>query len=253
MDALLFFHGDSGHFYHKLYLDMGEYMAERGVAFLTGNRRGHDFVSRGLRDGPLAGYAFESVEDSRADFGAWLDLLRERGHQRIALGGHSGGAVRSTYAQAKEQYPNVAAVVPVSPGEYHHATVTELHGTDFTGPYTKAQQDLAEGRPDVFLRPGVPWGSMWTARAFVDCFNEDDRYSVSAHAANTGCPTLYIFGSEECLGGSEELPVCGSARNRLTAAAYPHVEVQVIDGANHGYAGRERELMETIYGWLKGL
>ncbi len=120
VDAVLFFHGDSGNFYSGLYLELGRRIAEKGIAFLTGNRRGHDHVANGVRGGPLAGYAFESVDDSRADFGAWLKLLRERGHHRIAIGGHSGGAVRATYAQAKEKFDNVVAVIPVSPGEYNH-------------------------------------------------------------------------------------------------------------------------------------
>ena len=98
VDAVLFLHGDTGHFYASLYLELGQRMAEQGIAFLTGNRRGHDHVANGVRGGPLAGYAFESVDDARADFAAWLELLRERGHRRIAIGGHSGGAVRAAYA-----------------------------------------------------------------------------------------------------------------------------------------------------------
>ena len=171
VDAILFFHGDSGNFYSSLYLELGQRMAERGIAFLTGNRRGHDHVANGARGGALAGYAFESVDDSRADFGAWLDLLRKRGHRRIAIGGHSGGAVRATYAQAKERFANVVAVIPVSPGEYDHEGIIALHGDDFLTPFRESERNIAEGRPDTLLRPGVPWGSTWSARAFVDCFN----------------------------------------------------------------------------------
>ena len=69
------------HFYSSLYLGLGQRMAERGIAFLTANRRGHDHLANGARGGPLAGYAFESVDDSRADFAAWLELLREKGPQ----------------------------------------------------------------------------------------------------------------------------------------------------------------------------
>ena len=127
VDAVLFFHGDGGHFYSSLYLELGRRMAEQGIAFLAANRRGHDHVANGVRGGPLAGYAFESVDDSRADFGAWLELLRERGHRRIAIGGHSGGAVRATYAQATERFANVVAVIPVSPGEYDHEGIIALH------------------------------------------------------------------------------------------------------------------------------
>ena len=254
IDALLFFHGDCGNFYGSLYLGLGERMAEQGIAFLTANRRGHDHVANGVRGGPLAGYAFESVNDSRADFGAWLELLRERGHRRIAIGGHSGGAVRAAYAQATERFADVMAVIPVSPGEYDHEGIIALHGEDFTAPFREAERNIAEGNPDALLRPGVPWGSTWSARAYLDCFNQDNRYSVTRHAANTGCPTLFIFGSEECaVGGTQELPVCGAARRGLGAAGYSHVEVKEINGANHGYAGREGELFETMFSWLSGL
>ena len=198
VDAVLFFHGDGGHFYSSLYLWLGQRMAEQGIAFLTANRRGHDHVANGVREGPLAGYAFESVDDSRADFRAWLGLLRARGHSRIAIGGHSGGAVRSTYAQSTERFANVVAVIPVSPGEYDHEGVIALHGENFLGPFRESERNVEEGHPDALLRPGVPWGSMWSARAYVDCFNRDNRYSVTKHAANTGCSTLFIFGSEEC-------------------------------------------------------
>ena len=254
IDAILFFHGDGGHFYSRLYLELGQYMAKRGIAFLTANRRGHDHLANGVRGGPLAGYAFESVDDSRADFAAWLELLREKGHSHIAIGGHSGGAVRAAYAQAKEQFAGVSAVIPVSPGEYNHEGVVTLHGEDFSKPFEDAERNVAEGRPEVLLRPGVPWGSVWSAGAYVDCFNRDNRYSVTTHAANTACPTLFIFGSEECaVGGSQELPVCGAARRGLAAVGYPHVKVVEIDGANHGYMGREVELLETMFAWICGL
>ena len=254
VDSILFFHGDGEHFYSSLYLGLGQRMAEQGIAFLTANRRGHDHLASGARGGPLAGYAFESVDDSRADFGAWLELLRERGHRRIAIGGHSGGAVRATYAQASEKFDNVIAAIPVSPGEYNHEGVIALHGEDFLRPFRESERDVAEGKPDVLLRPGVPWGSVWSARAYVDCFNPDNRYSVTMHAANTGRPTLFIFGSEECaVGGSQELPVCGAARRSLAKAGYAHVSVTEIQGANHGYLGREEMLFETMLSWLSAL
>ena len=254
VDAILFFHGDGGHFYSSLYLGLGQRMAEQGIAFLTANRRGHDHVANGVRGGPLAGYAFESVDDSRADFGAWLEMLREKGHRRIAIGGHSGGAVRAAYAQAAERFADVVAIIPVSPGEYNHEGVTALHGEDFLRPFRESERNVAEGNPDVLLRPGVPWGSVWSARAYIDCFNPDNRYSVTMHAANTGCPTLFIFGSEECaVGGQQELPVCGAARRSIAAANYTHVSVTEIQGANHGYLGREEELFETMLSWLSAL
>ena len=230
VDAVLFLHGDTGHFYASLYLELGQRMAEQGIAFLTGNRRGHDHVANGVRGGPLAGYAFESVDDARADFAAWLELLRERGHRRIAIGGHSGGAVRAAYAQATERFDNVVAVIPVSPGEYNHEGVVALHGEDFAGPFRDSEQNVAEGRPDVADPTGRTMGlNVERPRLRRLLQSGQPLQRDPPRRANTGCPTLFIFGAEECaIGGPQELPVCGAARRSVEAAEYPHVQVHVI-------------------------
>ena len=254
VDCLMYFHGDGGNFYGGLLRQLGTMFSEAGLSLLAANRRGHDMISTGVRGGALKGYAFESVEESRLDAAAWLDFLKGRGHGKIAIGGHSGGAVRATYAQATEHFGNVAAVVSVSPGEYNHEKIVNVHGEDFSGPYRESEKNIAEGNPDVFLRPGVPWGSMWTSRTYVDCFNKDNRYSVSTHAANTGVPTLYVFGGKESeIGGEEELPVCGLAMRTLRKIGYSHTTVEVVDGANHGYNWREKELLDVIYRFFQGL
>ena len=103
VDSFIYFHGDGGHFYGRLLLQLGEMFASRGVSFLAANRRGHDIVASGVRGGPLKGYAFESVGECIEDYEAWIGLLRSKGHHRIVIGGHSGGAVRATYAAANRK------------------------------------------------------------------------------------------------------------------------------------------------------
>ncbi|WP_218673929.1 alpha/beta hydrolase, partial [Candidatus Entotheonella palauensis] len=252
IDCLCFFHGDGGHFYRRLYLELGARLAARGVAFLAANRRGHDWVSRGARGGGLQGYAHESVEAARLDYAAWLALLHERGHKAIAMSGHSGGAVRAVYAQAKEHFAGVNAVVSVSPGEYHHQGIIDMCGEAFENLYRQAQAFVDEGQPEAYLKVDMPFRAMWTAQAFVDSFHPDNRYSLTSHAAETGCPTLFVFGAEECAGPQVE-PTAGLAMRQLRAADFAHVTVDVIEGANHAYAGREVALFESIWGWLAAL
>ena len=131
VDCLCFFHGDTGHFYRPLYLELGARLAAQGIAFLSANRRGHAIVANGIRDGTLQGYAHESVADSRLDYAAWLELLHAKGHTSIALAGHSGGAVRAVYAQSTAQFEAVEAVIAVSPGEYRHQGLIDLYGEGF--------------------------------------------------------------------------------------------------------------------------
>ena len=169
------------------------------------------------------------------------------GHHRIAIGGHSGGAVRATYAQATERFDNVAAVIAVSPGEYDHEGVTALHGESFSGPFRESERNIAEGQPDVLLRPGIPWGSTWSARAYVDCFNRDNRYSVTTHAANTGCPTLYVFGAEEsAVGGPQEIPVGGASSLGALGMAVYAVVGQVGFRANEPLKVRKVPLEDRV-------
>jgi alpha-beta hydrolase superfamily lysophospholipase len=252
IDCLCFLHGDGGHFYRRLYLELGARLAACGIAFLAANRRGHDLVSRGARGGGLQGYAHESVDTARLDYAAWLAFLHARGHNAIAVSGHSGGAVRAVYAQAKEHFAGVNAVVAVSPGEYQHQRLVDTYGEAFEQLYHQAQTSVAEGQPDAYLRTDIPFRTMWTAQAFVDTFHLDSRYSLTRHAAETGCPTLCVFGAEECAGPQVE-PTAGVAMRRLRAANYAHMTVKVIDGANHAYAGREVALFESIQGWLAAL
>jgi hypothetical protein len=254
VDAVCWFHGDTGSFHRQLYLDLGARFAAQGVAFLSANRRGHDLVANGAPGGPLQGYAHESVGDAPLDHAAWFELLRARGHRAIAIAGHSGGAVRAVYTQATAPLAEVRAVLAVSPGEYDHAGLRALHEPVFAETYARAQALVAAGEPDAYLRPGIPWAASWTAARFVDCFNADDRYSVVRRARRLAVPALFVFGGEECaIGGADELPVCGYAMRQLRAAALPGVTVEVVDGANHGYVGRELALFETLRGWLAAL
>ena len=198
-------------------------------------------------------YAHESVDHSRADYATWLDLLQERGNSTVAIGGHSGGAVRAVYAQARKQYPQVAGVIAMSPGEYDHDGLIDLHGDEFNDAYSWCLDQLSAGNPDGYTSLWGCRGAMCTAAAFVDSYNVDNRYSVTRGAGELTCPALFVFGSEECGDGPNRLPVCGAAMHRLRRADYPHVTVEAINGANHMYVGRDFRLFEIVLRWLSRL
>ena len=54
VEAVCFFHGDSGHFYRSLYLALGEHLAGHGIALLSANRRGHDTIANGPKSNYVA-------------------------------------------------------------------------------------------------------------------------------------------------------------------------------------------------------
>ena len=255
ISAVIFLHGDGGNFYSPLYLSLGETLAKNGITFLSANRRGHDIISHGARGGPPKGYAFESVSEAPIDYEAWISLLKDRGHNSVAIGGHSGGAGRAIYSQALGDFPEVKAGLAISPGEYNHNLLRQLHRDDFIFAFEHALLEVSSGRPDTLLKPGVPWSSTWTAKAFTDCFNPDNRYQVSVHAKSIDVPVLFTFGELETeFGGDQELPVCGLAMRTIEKGNFDFgkkLTLKVVTGANHSYFGRENDLARTILEFIK--
>src|SRR5438128_1162149 len=100
LDGACLVHGTGGSFYSSV---------------LLANTRGHDVVSNAAtaQGGRHLGAAYEVVDDCRHDLAAWLDWLRQRVGSRLALIGHSLGAVKCLYATAHEPQAGVGAAVAV--------------------------------------------------------------------------------------------------------------------------------------------
>src|SRR5436190_23672164 len=105
VDGLCFVHGTGGNFYGSTLFDaIGQRCLERGCAVLRVNTRGHDGISNAVtaKGGRRLGAAYEIVDDCRHDLAAWVDFLQQRVGPRIALVGHSLGAVKCLYTLAHE-------------------------------------------------------------------------------------------------------------------------------------------------------
>ena len=136
------------------------------------------------------------MDDSRLDYAAWLGTSEgARGHY-VLWPLADTAAVRSgrlTHS-LRSDYDGVVGIIPVSPGEYNHEGIIDLHADEFTNAYSWCVEQVESGnRRMPTSRPGIPWGSSWTARAFIDCFNPDNRYSVTERCRRTGlpCPVTY--------------------------------------------------------------
>src|SRR5262245_37911304 len=105
VDAAVCVHGTGSNFYGStLFEALAERLLKLGVAVLRVNTRGHDLMSTAAtpRGGRRQGAAYEVLDDCRHDLTGWAAWLRERGHPRVGLIGHSSGALRCLYAQAHD-------------------------------------------------------------------------------------------------------------------------------------------------------
>jgi pimeloyl-ACP methyl ester carboxylesterase len=253
-DALLLLHGAGGNFYGStLFAGLSPTFRELGLALLTVNTRGHDSVNTAsTAKGPRTlGAAFELVDECCFDIAAWLDWLRGRGYQRLAIVGHSLGAVKAIYALAHEPQPDVRSLVAISPPRLSHSRFAEGPDSEqFLAEFTEAERYLAAGQSETLMSVRFPIPYLVTAAGYVDKYGRDERYNILKHVPLVSCPMLFTFGTIELRRGSafQGLP---DALNVL-AEQGADLKVAVLAGADHFYTAARGELAGLIGAWLRG-
>jgi pimeloyl-ACP methyl ester carboxylesterase len=252
LDAVLCLHGAGSHFYgSSVFPGIAETFAVLGLAVLRVNTRGHDMVSTAASDrGPQrGGGAFEIVDDCRHDVAAWLDFLAERGLARVALVGHSLGAVKAIYAQANAPHDSARGIVAISPPRlsYRHFR-NSPRDAEFFAAIKTAEEHVAAGRGETLLEVTFPLPYLITAAGYVDKYGPAERYNFLNYLDRLACPSLFAFGEVEL---ERNAAFLGLAEAVDKAPPGPSSrEVSAIAAANHFYIGQSAALADRIAKWL---
>jgi len=247
-DAVIFHHGVGGNFYNPSFVDViGTAFLAEGCAVLRVNNRGHDLVYNSPT-GRL-GAAFETVDDCGLDWNAWIDFCQELGYRRVALWGHSLGAVKTIYYLANERDTRVAWAVASSPPRLSfQARSAGAEGAPLVSDYERARALVDGGDGEELLPLSEQTGLvLGTARTFVDKYGPADRYDILTHLPNVRAPILVTVGSLEhqlsFRGHRTELPAL--------AAKQPNLRFAMVDGADHQYTGVVDSLRDAALGFIR--
>ena len=239
-DAVLLVHGTGSNFYQSSLLEfLAERFRQRGVATLRGNTRGHDGISTlvGERGGRRLGAAYEIVDDCRHDLAGWIEFLRGRCGPRIALVGHSLGAVKSLYAAAHEPGLNPALIVAISPPRLSYEVFCgSPKSAEFLADCRRAEALVAEGRDGTLLDVTVPLPMAIAAAGYLEKYGPDARYDFVPHLKRIKCPLLVTFGAKE-------------VADNVAFQGLPELvgpRATVVAEADHFYTGRRDELWTAI-------
>jgi pimeloyl-ACP methyl ester carboxylesterase len=218
------------------------------------NNRGHDTAF--LTPHGTLGSALEIVDECRHDWKAWLDFAERGGYRRVALWGHSLGAVKTIYYLANVPERRVVCAVASSPPRFSYSMYLDSEaGADFKDDLARATQLIERGDGNTIVEVSVPpqvvpsLGKFWfSARSYIDKYGPEDRYDYFRYLLPVQVPLLLTLGSlEASLLQFEPLAVRGSSLHD----ELPHVEFATVDGADHSYSNHTAELSETIRRWLK--
>jgi pimeloyl-ACP methyl ester carboxylesterase len=235
-----------------------------GAAALVVNTRGHDQICSalvrhpdGMTSSRTIGSAYETVDDCRLDLAAWLKLLAERGYRRIALVGHSLGAVKCVYASVMaadagvlaETLPNVAAVVAISPPRlsYEHFAAS-VRGPGFLEEHAAAEKHVAEGKPDALLEIRFPLPYVITAAGYIEKYGRDERYNLLKLVDRLPLPALFTFGGLEIQQGIAFRGFPEALQDKKDAGA--KLNIAVIASGDHNYTLVQPALLDAVERWL---
>jgi pimeloyl-ACP methyl ester carboxylesterase len=250
MDAVCCVHGTGGNFYGSTLFDaFSERCLQQGCAVLRVNTRGHGGISNAVtaKGGRRLGAAYEIVDDCRHDVAAWVDFLKERIGPRIALVGHSLGAVKCLYALAHEPALQVACVIGISPPRLSYSWFcSNPEAAQFLETYQQADALVQAGRPGALMEVALPLPFAITAAGYVEKYGPDERYNFLRFLSGVRCPVLITLGGLEV---ANNLAFRGSG-DALAELHHPALHVTTIADADHFYTSVRAALIAEIDRWL---
>ncbi len=254
VDAFLLVHGTASNFYAGGVLEtFAKQAVAAGAAVLRVNTRGHDQMAAipGERGSFAGGAAYECIAECCFDLTAWADLLANRGYSQIALVGHSMGAVKSIFAQARAAHRLVRCVIGISPPRFCHARLASGTGGDeFLDDFRRACEFVDEGRGGELISVRYPLPLMLTADGFLAKYGPHDDYDIVRHLPAVDCPTLIVLGtgsvavSSAFAGLPEEIQRLAVEHSRLA--------LELVDGANTVYSACEDVPFLRAAAWWSG-
>jgi pimeloyl-ACP methyl ester carboxylesterase len=279
--CLVHVHGWDGNFYENRFIDhAAEVCVRRGIGFVSGNNRGHDYIADVLRDrrsqksdirsqksevkggtGGLdyvqLGGMYEKLADCVADIRAWVDFVVARGAERVVLQGHSHGAIKVVHYLATTRDPRVCGLILLSPSDDMGWARKQL-GERFLWVMARAREMVRMGSGRKLL-PEKDFPYPVSAATFFDCYSKGSItgiFNVSRtdreefpELASIRVPALLAVGTvEEAFVGAPQKYV-GDIRACMVNC--PSFTGAVIEGAPHNYLGREPQLASVLDDWLK--
>jgi len=256
--ALLHVHGLYSTFYRSKYaMELGKAAVNNGFNFLTIEQRG-SYAAFGIKRkkgrktiGFQGGGAYEKFENCIYDIEGAIRLLGKFKIRKIYLEGHSTGCQKVTYYQYKKKDKRVKGIVLLAPADDFNFRKKDL-GKKFNEAVRYARSHKKALMPSRYIK-----GIMTTKRflsfsdqRFVEArlFNYDRQKLLEFSRIKE--PVLAVFGSKEQY---EIKPVKEYMKILKKNSNSRHFNSLIINGADHGFNGKENELADSVVKWLKDL
>ena len=238
--GLMLVHGFGGNFYGAYFPYLGRAAAQQGIVVVALNMRDHD-------TGPKT----SDFTDNQSDIAAGVEHLRSLGARKIVLLGQSMGTNRVLYYQAASGDPSIVATVLVSgPGNLFQWNLWQFGQKKAQETVNDALQTQADGRDrDLMVVELGPLGkALYTPRYLLSLRGPNAKSDPYQNIQKVKNPVLVLQGKADKLIEPEI-----AERLRKAAVNNPNVDVQHVEGADHGFSVQQPVLADRVLGWIKSV
>jgi pimeloyl-ACP methyl ester carboxylesterase len=269
--AAIFLHGTGGAsvFDSRRTNLLAAQFVRNGIAYFPFNNRGAHLMKRLRKRGRRkrnvgGGMAYERIRDAVHDIDGAIRELRARGYRDFTLIGHSTGANKIAVYDRYRPRNRVRRYVFLAGGDDVGLMYEELGARRFR---TALQKALTLRNTDELVPRSLTKLQPMSWRSFYDMNNPDGDYNIFPflevmrglrlskrtrfrHLRGVRKPSLVIYGDrdEYCYG---DVSRCVSILSGAIGSK-PNFEFVIVEGADHGFGGREGELAKLIVKWSLG-
>ena len=248
-------HGLNGNFNENRFLDtIAKSYTDNNYAFLTFNNRGRDFITELLKgdDFTIIGGSLERFKDCILDIDGIVNWVKNKGYNEIILEGHSYGCNKVLYYYNHKKSDNIKKIVLLAPCDVPSEGKKFLSKEEYDKAKSDSTRLVQEGKESDLIDFSVMANGKIAAGTYYYDFlpggeNDFIRYVDGANGKSEilnsiDIPTLIIFGDvDECVLTQPIEIVEEYLTNNINDC-----NIQIIEGADHSYAGRYENLGKVI-------
>ncbi|MGE0028690.1 MAG: alpha/beta hydrolase family protein [Thermoleophilia bacterium] len=249
--AIIHVHGNQGNFSVGSLRFLGDPVAAAGIPLLSLETRLSNVSQL------FGGALFEQALD---DLAAGVDWLREQGYDAVVVSGYSLGAVLATRFARTLAPPLLRGHVAFGDAwGLPDATRRRMDANGADPSYAELARRCAAaiargddpvvvahrayGADDSPRHAGVYTAATWWHSRGPEAVDAETHRHIGAVAA----PLLLVQGDADVVVEPEE---AGRLADVARAAGHADVEVALVPGAGHSFAGHEDEVVAAVVGWL---
>ncbi|OGK08550.1 hypothetical protein A2767_05640 [Candidatus Roizmanbacteria bacterium RIFCSPHIGHO2_01_FULL_35_10] len=279
--VLIYLHGNGSAsiFYSPETMKLcGEYLNKIGVAFFPFNNRGAHWIKKlkkkvgDKEEGIPYGMTYELINECIYDIDGAVDFLRDIGYKTFYLAGVSTGAnkivVYNYYKSQAKEKNLISKYILISGGDDVSVYLNFYFKSDkkiFAEMLNKCKEEIQKGQGRSFVPQNIIADPLISYQSLYDTINPDGNYNIfpfDDYLHNLRLGNKRLFKEFKTLekqtlmiyGGSDEYsPALVSDCVNVLKKECSHPGLftfKIINGADHGFTGKEKELVEIISKWL---